>query len=102
METYLYSFGGIDDLAGACRFIMSLASPSQTSVYYEEFGRMARYYLLFSQSVYDIRSELYPMCTISEFAQSEIKPTRAVRAYLNERCNIIAENNAAEIFSALC
>ncbi len=102
METYLYSFSGIDELAGACKFIMTLNLPSQTSVYYEDCGIKARYYLIFSQSVYDIRSELYPMCTISEFAESEIRPTRAVRAYLNERCTLIAENNAAEIFCTFC
>ena len=102
MESYLYSFSGIDELVSACKFIMSLNLPSQTSVYYEDYGIRSRYYLIFSQSVYDIRSELYPMCTISEFAESQIKPTRAVRAYLNERCNLIAENNAAEIFCAFC
>ena len=99
MEAYLYSFSGIDELAGACKFIMSLNLPSQTSVYCERCGINTRYYLIFSQSVYDIRSDL---CAISEFAESEIRMTRAVRAYLNERCELIAENNAAEIFSAFC
>ena len=102
MEAYLYSFSGIDELAGACKFIMSLNLPSQTSVYCEYCGINTRYYLIFSQIVYDIRSDLYPMCAISEFAESEIRMTRAVRAYLNERCELIAENNAAEIFSAFC
>lgn len=102
MESYLYSFSGVDELAGACRFITSLNLPSKTSVYYEVCGNFTRYYLIFSQSVYDIRSELYPMCAISEFAENEIKPTRAVMAYLDERCVLIADNNAAEIFSAFC
>lgn len=102
MEAYLYLFSGIDELAGACKFIVSLNSPSQTSVYCDDCGITTKYYLIFSQSVYDIRSDLYPMCAISEFAEGEIRPTRAIRAYLNEQCKLIAENNAAEIFSALC
>ena len=66
IQTAVDSFGGIDDLAGACRFIMSLGSPSQTSVYYEEFGRVARYYLLFSQSI-SIKSSLLCTCISANF-----------------------------------
>lgn len=102
MESYLYVFSGINELASACKFISSLPTQSLTSVYCDESCEKTRYYLLFSQSVYDIRSELYPMCAISEFAEGELKPTRSVRAYLKERCYLIADECASEIFAELC
>lgn len=102
MESYLYVFSGINELVCACKFISSLPSQSLTSVYYEDTCGKTKYYLLFSQSVYDIRSELYPMCAISEFSECEIKPSRAVRAYLKERCYLLAEENASEIFAEFC
>lgn len=94
-KTYLFSFSKFSHLLGACKYIASLESSVDSSVYYESTNSYHRYFLLFSQSIYEVCGDICPACVIGEFADSEIKYKPSVTAYIIERCTPLIEKDAA-------
>ncbi len=94
-KTYLFSFTRFSHLLGACKYISSLDICADTSVYYEKARGKCRYYLLFSQSIYELCGDIYPSRVIGEFAECEIRHKPSVAAYIAERCTPLIEKDAA-------